>query len=173
MVLEIKNSLKRSREIQIVCRGVEKNGGKTGSPATCIHIEWFCKSVSVCFSNKKAHTAQWNFERLSKKYPSTHRATRRDITIFKFLIKSLIFEFAHVFQIWAAKNKCLVMRILAETLKLEGMSQQEMYRLLDEYRARHEHDKDEKCYNAILDVMDFITGWCSPHSKLFDTELQT
>jgi hypothetical protein len=62
---------------------------------------------------------------------------------------------------------------LAEALKSEGMSQQEMYRLFNEHRARHEHDKDETCYNAILDVMDFIVGWCSPHSRLFDSELRT
>lgn len=62
---------------------------------------------------------------------------------------------------------------LAKTLKAEGISQIEMYRLFDEYRGRHQNDGDETRYDAILDTMDFITGWCSPSARLFDTELQT
>jgi hypothetical protein len=59
---------------------------------------------------------------------------------------------------------------LAKALKLEGMSQKEMYRLFDEYRERHEHDEDETRYDAILDVMDFTTGFCNPQCRLFDSE---
>ncbi len=46
-----------------------------------------------------------------------------------------------------------------------------MYRLFDEFRATHEHDTDETLYDAILDTMDFISGWCSPGSRLYETEL--
>lgn len=48
-----------------------------------------------------------------------------------------------------------------------------MYHLFDEYRQRHHADKDETRYDAILDVMDYITGWCSPQNRLFDSELRT
>ena len=43
-----------------------------------------------------------------------------------------------------------------------------MVDLFDEYRARHEHDSDQTKYDAILDTMDIITGWCSQHARLFD-----
>jgi hypothetical protein len=62
---------------------------------------------------------------------------------------------------------------LARAMKSEGMSQLEIYRFFDDYRARHQSDADETRYDAILDAMDFIAGWCSPSGRLFDTELQT
>ena len=61
----------------------------------------------------------------------------------------------------------------AESLKEEGMSQREMYQLFDEYRVKHHGDVDETKYNAILDTMDIICGWCSPQNRLFDSELET
>lgn len=60
---------------------------------------------------------------------------------------------------------------LAETFKKEGMTQLEMYQLYDEYRAKHQDDADETMYNAILDTMDCIGGWCSPSARLYDTDL--
>ena len=61
---------------------------------------------------------------------------------------------------------------LASALKAEGMSQFEMYRLFDEYRAKHQSDADETRCDAILDTMDVIVGWCSPTARLFDSELR-
>jgi len=60
---------------------------------------------------------------------------------------------------------------LARALRDEGMSQIELYRLFDDFRAAHESDADETLYDAILDTMDFISGWCSPSSQLYDTQL--
>lgn len=60
---------------------------------------------------------------------------------------------------------------LAQALRDEGMSQLELYRLFDEFRANHESDADEILYDAVLDTMDCISGWCSPSSRLYDTEL--
>jgi len=71
----------------------------------------------------------------------------------------------------SSPNDALV--ALARVLKAEGMSQHEVYRLFDEYRARHQSDADETKFNAILDVMDIITGHCSPSARLFETEFQT
>jgi len=61
---------------------------------------------------------------------------------------------------------------LAKSLKAEGMTQKQMYDLFDSYRAAHKDDPDEALYDAILDTMDAITGWCSPHTRLFDSALK-
>ena len=61
---------------------------------------------------------------------------------------------------------------LARALKADGMTQVEMYQLYDEFRAKHQNDADETRYDAILDAMDHIAGWCAIESQLFDTELQ-
>jgi hypothetical protein len=47
-----------------------------------------------------------------------------------------------------------------------------MYDAFDTLRAKHEADADETVYDAILDTMDLITGWCAPEMKLFDTKLE-
>jgi hypothetical protein len=60
----------------------------------------------------------------------------------------------------------------ATTLKAEGMSQRELYQLFDEYRAKHKSDTDETKYDAILDTMDIIVGWCVPSRRLFDSDLR-
>jgi hypothetical protein len=57
---------------------------------------------------------------------------------------------------------------LARTLRDEGMRQLDMYRLFDGFRAIHESDTDQTLYDAILDTHH---GWCSPGSRLYDTEL--
>ena len=56
---------------------------------------------------------------------------------------------------------------LAQDLKSEGMSKEEMYELFDHYRAVHDGDIEETLDDAILDVMDFIVGFCSPGRALF------
>mmetsp|Transcript_99033 Transcript_99033/g.278341 ORF Transcript_99033/g.278341 Transcript_99033/m.278341 type:complete len:110 (+) Transcript_99033:67-396(+) len=59
---------------------------------------------------------------------------------------------------------------LARALLHEGVSQQELYQLFDVQRSLHEADDDESVYNAVLDVMDYIVGWCAVdhESKLCD-----
>ena len=57
---------------------------------------------------------------------------------------------------------------LARTLKAEGMYQADMFELFDAYRAAHHDDADETRYNAILDTMDVITGWCSVDRRLWN-----
>jgi hypothetical protein len=56
---------------------------------------------------------------------------------------------------------------VARFLKSEGMAQLEMYRLFDDFRDRHELDAREEVYEAILDAMDLISGWCPPGAQLF------
>ena len=59
------------------------------------------------------------------------------------------------------------LRHLAVQLRDEGMAQQELYGLFDRFRAIHQNDSDEAKYEAILDSMDLISGWCSPSECLF------
>jgi hypothetical protein len=61
---------------------------------------------------------------------------------------------------------------LAQALKEEGMTQRDMYELFDSFRKKHEHDTSETKYDAILDTMDLIVGYCLPNHKLFDSFLQ-
>jgi hypothetical protein len=61
---------------------------------------------------------------------------------------------------------------LAKAFKAEGMSQRAMYGLFDQFRARHHNDTDETKYNAILDTIDLIVGWCNPNERLFETDLR-
>ena len=57
---------------------------------------------------------------------------------------------------------------LAKILRDEGMSQVALYRLCDTARAKYHGDADETIFNAILDTMDFIVGWCQPSHSLFE-----
>ncbi|MDB6109152.1 MAG: glyoxalase/Bleomycin resistance/Dioxygenase superfamily protein [Pedosphaera sp.] len=59
---------------------------------------------------------------------------------------------------------------LAHELKREGMSQLDVYRLYDEFRAKLEHE-DSPRYDAILDNMDSIVGWGRRANWLFDQKL--
>ena len=56
---------------------------------------------------------------------------------------------------------------LALELRDGGMSQAELLSLLDAARERHACDDDETGYDAILDTMDLIVGWCAPSQRLY------
>ena len=56
---------------------------------------------------------------------------------------------------------------VAVQLRDEGMSQPDLYALYDSFRAQHEADADQIRYDAVLDAMDFISGWCSPSQALY------
>jgi hypothetical protein len=47
----------------------------------------------------------------------------------------------------------------------EGLKQLEMYRVFDGVREQLQ-DGDPR-YDALLDTMDYIVGYCSPQAKLF------
>ena len=57
---------------------------------------------------------------------------------------------------------------LACALRDEGMTQPELYQLFDEFRAIHENDADETLCDALLDTMDYISGWCSKGRGLYE-----
>ena len=56
---------------------------------------------------------------------------------------------------------------LAIELRDSGLSQSELYAVFDAARVRHEQDADERKYDAVLDIMDLITGWCAPGNALY------
>jgi hypothetical protein len=56
---------------------------------------------------------------------------------------------------------------LAGGLRDGGMPQAELLALFDAARERHGGDADETSYDAILDTMDLITGWCAPSQRLY------
>jgi hypothetical protein len=61
---------------------------------------------------------------------------------------------------------------LAKVFKAEGMSQREMYDLFDEYREKHEMDREDTLYDAILYTMGVISGRCDVNARLFEWELE-
>jgi hypothetical protein len=50
--------------------------------------------------------------------------------------------------------------------KGQGVSQQEVYSFLQSW---HEAAADEATDDRILEVADFVAGFCSPHMKIWDT----
>jgi hypothetical protein len=57
----------------------------------------------------------------------------------------------------------------AVQLRTEGVTQIEMYLVFDGVREGLQ-DGDPR-YDAVLDTMDSIVGFCSPHAKLFARSL--
>lgn len=62
------------------------------------------------------------------------------------------------------------LRALAAAFRDEGMTKGEVYALFESFKLKHERDEDETKYDAILDTMDFISGWCKHSESLFDDE---
>ena len=56
---------------------------------------------------------------------------------------------------------------VALSLKLEGFSQKELYALFDLFREKHEDEQDSTKHDAILDVMDYISGYCPLKYAIF------
>ncbi len=56
---------------------------------------------------------------------------------------------------------------LAVKFRDSGMPQDRLFRIFDTVRARHRDDTDESRYDAVMDVLDFIGGWCSPGRLLY------
>ncbi|MEM1028369.1 MAG: hypothetical protein AAGJ38_09830 [Planctomycetota bacterium] len=59
---------------------------------------------------------------------------------------------------------------LAVHLRDRGMSQCDLVDLIDRFRALHQEDTDGETYNATLDVLDFVKGWCSPENALYPND---
>ena len=56
---------------------------------------------------------------------------------------------------------------LATALRDAGMAQPELQALFESFAARHRADADESRYDALLDTLDLIVGWCSAGRALY------
>jgi hypothetical protein len=52
--------------------------------------------------------------------------------------------------------------------KEKGISQREAYSILE---SLHQTTLDEDVDDRILEVADFVAGFCSPHMKIWDTQI--
>lgn len=55
---------------------------------------------------------------------------------------------------------------LAKGALAAGYSKEELIEILDELRSQFQERGDEEREDAVLEVMDFLYGWGSPHMKL-------
>jgi hypothetical protein len=56
---------------------------------------------------------------------------------------------------------------LVEEMKNDGLSQVEIYDCFYEFYTMLKEAQREDDEDKVLDVLDRIVGWCSPHNKLF------
>lgn len=59
--------------------------------------------------------------------------------------------------------------LLAAALAMRNAGRQpdEILRLFDKHRSLHQHDRDEGVHDAILELMDRLTGWCGRDRRIF------
>jgi hypothetical protein len=60
----------------------------------------------------------------------------------------------------------LSLRDFAAELLRSGQDRDAVYNLFESARAALREADREADEDAVMDVMDFLTGWCSPHMKL-------
>jgi hypothetical protein len=58
------------------------------------------------------------------------------------------------------------LRSLAEHLFAQGQDQATVLGTFEQARQELREAKREKDEDVVMEVMDFLTGWCSPHMKL-------
>lgn len=77
---------------------------------------------------------------------------------------------ARITEALNAESPSTALNALARQFKAEGMTQEAMYHLFDQYRAKHQNDNDETKHDAVLDTMDFIVGYCRKGAGIFHEE---
>jgi uncharacterized protein (DUF3084 family) len=55
---------------------------------------------------------------------------------------------------------------VAHDLQVAGTEREVVYQALDRLRLDLRRAGRETDEDAVMDVMDFVTGWCSPHRRL-------
>jgi hypothetical protein len=58
------------------------------------------------------------------------------------------------------------LRILVQALQCQGQEQSAIVELFEESRQQLREAKRDKDEDVILEAMDFLVGWCSPHMSL-------
>jgi hypothetical protein len=65
-------------------------------------------------------------------------------------------------------NPAKAIKSFVEELSSEGVSKDEIYGLFEKFllNLRREEDFEEEDEDLVLDLMDALTGWCSPQGRL-------
>lgn len=60
------------------------------------------------------------------------------------------------------------LRVLVRDLAREGSTKTEIHELLEKFlvQRRAQHDFHDRHEDALLDVLDALTGWCHPSAEL-------
>ena len=66
-----------------------------------------------------------------------------------------------------AENVFTALYETAVFMRDDGLTKDDVYAQFEVLHLQLSKEGDETRYNAILDVMDCIMGWCSPHLKIF------
>lgn len=61
------------------------------------------------------------------------------------------------------------LRLVVEDLVRRGQSKEQVRESLSRFLDQLQNSKErrEADADAVMDVLDFVEGWCSPHMKLF------
>jgi len=62
------------------------------------------------------------------------------------------------------------LRSLVLELSTEGFTKAAILEIFEQQRQRLRTANRESAEDAVMDVMDFLVGWCSPHMKLLSDE---
>jgi hypothetical protein len=65
-----------------------------------------------------------------------------------------------------AKEPVHELRSLALRLSAQGCDKTTLVDKFEQVRQQLRQDDREADEDAVMDVLDFLTGWCSPHMKL-------
>lgn len=81
-------------------------------------------------------------------------------------IMSLNKEFLQLLPVEIEKHRgdLLILREFLIRFKNNGMDKESMLKNLEELRSRSDSEETE---DILLDLMDFITGWCNPGLNIF------
>ncbi len=60
----------------------------------------------------------------------------------------------------------LPLRDVARDALAQGYDKNALIEDFERVRARLDEGGEEECEDAVMEVMDFLYGWCSPHMKL-------
>jgi len=58
------------------------------------------------------------------------------------------------------------LRLLVKKLQSQGLSSDSILQLFEQARRQLREQGREQEEEVIMEIMDFLVGWCSPHMKL-------
>jgi hypothetical protein len=69
-------------------------------------------------------------------------------------------------QALKSKEPLHELRSLASRLSSQGLDRAALIEKFEEVRQQLRKEDREADEEAVMDVLDFLTGWCSPHMKM-------